>query len=271
MTYSKARGTARLVLVIVAALASAIASLSVGSGDAAAKSTTALLSGGNLPAPISIPAEGLLGEAMAARQGLFARAGEADSYPSTYGISYTLTLESDIRTSGGTYLTSPGAYFPRPAPNPGLWVAGFNEQSTYVATPEWDHVLKIYLVAALSGQDPASIPVSAVGETLAVPAFDQLMSGLGIGLIAWDEAKRMLPTAPVDAAPDAAPDSTPVRLDGPPGDGRSAALPVRHDGPSGDGRSAALVGLVLLAVFLVVLIPLVATTVRRRHVRPQSS
>ena len=267
MTYSKARGTARLVLVIVAALASAIASLSVGSGDAAAKSTTALLSGGNLPAPISIPAEGLLGEAMAARQGLFARAGEADSYPSTYGISYTLTLESDIRTSGGTYLTSPGAYFPRPAPNPGLWVAGFNEQSTYVATPEWDHVLKIYLVAALSGQDPAVVPVSAAGETLAVPAFDQLMSDLGIGLVTWDEAKRMLPAAPIDSAQD----STPVRLDGPPGDGRSAALPVRHDGPAGDGRSAAPVGLVSLAVFLVVLGLLVAATVHRRRPRPESS
>ena len=259
MTYSKARGTARLVLVIVAALASAIASLSAGSGDAAAKSYTAVLSGGNLPAPISIPAEGLLREAMAARQALFAPAGEADSYPSTYGISYTLTVESQGRTLAG-------AYFPRAAPNPGLWVAGFREPNITVATPEWDHVLKIYLVAALSGQDPALIPVSAVGETLAVPAFDQLMSDLGIGLLTWEEAKRTLPPAPIDSAQD----STPVRLDGPAGNNRSAAV-VGHDGTAGNGRSAAPVGLVPLAVFLVVLGLLVAATVHRRRPRPESS
>ena len=231
-------------LLIAAALVSAIASLSAGSSDAGAKSVTAVLSGGNLPAQISIPSEGLLEEAMAARQALFAPLSEIQANTSTYAVGYTLRLQ-------GIGYTTDGTYFPRAAPDPGLWAAGFHQEHTYVATPEWDHVLKIYLVAALSGQDPATVPASAVAETSAVPAFDRLMRDSGVKLVTWEEAKRLLPPAPVDATQGSARES--------------------GDGSAGGNRSGPPIGFIPLAVLVVALIPVVVITVRRRHVRVQGS
>jgi hypothetical protein len=166
--------------------------------SAEAKPITAVLSGGNLGSPIAI-SPGLLDEAMAAHQGLFRPATDADAYTSAtlYGISYTLEMKS---------VGSPnvGAYFPGRGTTPGLWAASFKEDYLYVATPEWDRVLKLHVVAALTGEDVAAVAAAADSEANGVPRFDQLMADLDVPLVSWDQAARLLPATPPTLPQDAA-------------------------------------------------------------------